>query len=142
LQEQVEKRNAAIEKRLIEYLTNDSVVRVFSLRHEFPTAFSRLFQSPPNTEVKIKIVDTFLPFFLTGRIRTTHNLVIGAARLALKTRAEQEIGELEMAVDRTQAKFTAERLAGLQAADLDGTFASHPWDEHTLIVTNAGEVST
>jgi hypothetical protein len=46
---------------------DQSMTRLFSLRHEFPDVFHRLATSPPNTEIGFTIEARHFPFFLAGR---------------------------------------------------------------------------
>lgn len=58
------------------------LARVFSLRHEFPSAFHRLLHSPVETPVEIVIDQRFLPYFLQGR-----DLTVETPELRLHTAA-------------------------------------------------------
>ena len=55
---------------------DESLVRVFSLRREFPDVFHRLATSPLGTDIGFTLEARHFPFFLSGR-----TLKVGAARL-------------------------------------------------------------
>lgn len=59
-----------------ELKTNQSMTRLFSLRHDFPDVFHRLSTSELGAEIGFTIESKHFPFFLMGRVLKT-----GAAKL-------------------------------------------------------------
>ena len=67
LRQQVEEQNAGLEGSLLNYLSNNTLTRVFSMRQEFSNAFNRLVQTSISTPVTIDITERHFPLFLQGR---------------------------------------------------------------------------
>ena len=65
LRSKVENTTSAAAQSLLALLDAPGLVRVFSLRHEFPTEWSRLVNGPLGTEVDLAITAQDLPYFLS-----------------------------------------------------------------------------
>lgn len=130
LRERVEADIANIEKRL----KTSSLVRMFSLRHEFPDVFHALLYSPKNTPVDIEISDKFFPLFVAGR-----DLAIRKVQVALQT--AMRVNNVSISVDAEVSEFN-NKLGGLPAS----TLKSVPtWlkGEHTftVFIDNPGDLA-
>lgn len=124
---------AAAEQAIASYLVNGSLVRVFSLRREFPVAFKALMVSPPGTAVGFAIQDWHFPAFASGPGKV---MAIITAKLALATSPGTAASGAQLAVDgETVAGFTADAaLGGLAAKGLTGAFANAVKGAHTIAV--------
>jgi hypothetical protein len=133
LRKQVETDIATIEQRL----KIGSLVRVFSLRHEFPTAFHTLLHSPTNTPVETEISDKFFPIFLAGR-----DLDVRTVRVALQTAMGQTINGVSISVDGEDKSEFNNDLGGLPATTLMSIPTTWPKGEHTfkVAIINAGNL--
>jgi hypothetical protein len=138
LRGKVEQLNAALDGTILNYLSTNGLARVYSLRQDFSTAFSRLVHSPANTPVKIELTDRHLPIFLRGR-----DLQVGTAKLVLRTPAGQTAGGVSLGVDATNAAgFTHDPdLGGLYTADVTTAFSTGLLGERMLTVHAAGDLA-
>lgn len=140
LRTDVEQQSATLEGRLLNYLVNVGVPHVFSLRHDFPDAWSKLTRSPANTSVDIELADKHIPFFYSGRTLAASDLDILLQTAALPT--------VTLSVDDTSLTGPATPAAATQwAAESDGLYkATVPNDavvgKHTLIVTASGNLAS
>jgi hypothetical protein len=139
LRERVEEANAALEGTLMAELCTRPLVRIFSLRQDFSSAFHRLLHTPAGTPVQIRITDRFLPLFLAGRA-----VQVTDARLVLRTTGGAGVDGLRIAVDGAEPAsppLPDAALGGLRAAPLPPAFGAALVGEHTLAVVDAGELA-
>lgn len=140
LRTDVEEQNAALEGRLLNYLANVGMPHVFSLRHDFPDAWSKLTRSPVNTSVDIELTERHVPFFYSGR-----NLVAGDLDVVLETAT---LPTVKLEVDDTTLSGLATQPAATRwALETEGLYkATVPNDavlgKHTLKVASSGNVAS
>ncbi len=134
---QIQVPSAAIEGTLLNFLSNHSLPRAFSLRHEFSNAFIHLLHSAPDTPVKIAIEEKQMPFFLHG-----HDVTVTKAELVVRAREGQSVGAFDVSIDGTQlASFAPDAsMGGLPAVDLGALFANGLYRERELKVHAAGDL--
>jgi hypothetical protein len=110
-------------------------MRVFSLRRDFSSAFSRLLHTPAGTTVPIEITDKFFPLFLTG-----NKIIITKAKLIARLGGGASLGAFTVGIDgATASGFVPDATLGnLPAKDLGPVFAAGIVGSHTLAITNAG----
>jgi hypothetical protein len=140
LRTDVEEQNAALEGRLLNYLANVGMPHVFSLRHDFPDAWSKLTRSPVNTSVDIELTERHVPFFYSGR-----NLVAGDLDVVLETATLPTV-KLEVD-DTTLSGLATQPVATQWALETEGLYkATVPNDavlgKHTLKVASSGNVAS
>ncbi|MGN6108086.1 MAG: hypothetical protein ACTHU0_23465, partial [Kofleriaceae bacterium] len=136
LRTRVEEQNAALEGSLLHYVANHSLARVFSLRQDFSSSFTRLLRSPVGTEVRFELADRHFPLFAQGKTLTPTRAV-----LALRTAAGASGGALALSVDGGgMASWSAQSdLGELVGGALPPAFTSQIRPRaHTLVVSNAG----
>ncbi len=138
LRTQVEQANAGLDGTIMNYLTNNATGRLYSMRQEFSTELSRLMNSPTGTAVKLRLTERHLPVFLRSRAIT-----VTAARLLLRTRTGQSVGTASFTVNGAAVSgFVPDTdLGNLPAADVTTAFADGLTGDHTLTLTNAGDLS-
>ena len=145
----VEELNDKLEGTILNYFSNNSITRVFSLRQDFFTAFNQLLHRPINTPVKIKITDKYMPIFLRGR-----NIQVTKAVLVLKTPTNQAINNVQVEINGVeingsdQSSFARDSTLGkLWKKDLGSLFSTGLLEangqpkEHTLVIKNAGDLA-
>jgi len=131
----VETKNGAIAAAL----KSTPLVRLFSLRQEFPSVLNRLLHSPLNTSLAMSITANYLPYFVaSGAVQVT------TAALLLRTAASKPIGNFTVSIDGNSISgFAADpKMGGLWSADASAAFASGLFADHTIIVTNAGSLTS
>ena len=145
LRGQVESQNAALEGSLLEYLTNNPGMRVFSLRQEFSSAFNRLTAAAAGTPVTIDITDRHFPLFLQGRALNTVK-----ATLVLAVAERDPVGAVAISVNGTPTAgypnptdppAPGDAFGGLPTRPVTAAFAGGLKGQHTLIVTDAGDLA-
>lgn len=138
LRTQAEQANDGLDGTIMNYLTNNATGRLYSMRQEFSTELSRLMNSPTGTAVKLRLTERHLPVFLRSRATT-----VTAARLLLRTRTGQSVGTASFTVNgATVSGFVPDTdLGNLPAADVTTAFADGLTGDHTLTLTNAGDLS-
>jgi hypothetical protein len=138
LRERVEAADAALEGAIRNYLTNSSLVRVYSLRHEQSAVFQRLLHHPLGTSVPLHLEQRSLPLFLQGMA-----LRASAAKLVLAPAAGQAVTGVKIKVNQQELSgFSADAtLGGL--ASMEATAAIGPafLREHVLTVTAPGALA-
>jgi hypothetical protein len=141
LRQEVESRNAAVQGGLLGYLRYNTMLRVFSPRQEFSTAFNWLVNAPAGTPVTFEITDRHFPLFLHGR-----GLAVAGTRLVLG------VGDRSAAVSSVSLSVDGTAVTGLpgRPAIPGGAIrrvarsARRRWvrgalkSRHTVIATNAG----
>ena len=127
--------NAAVVGSIRNYLTNHSMGRVFSLRQDFSSAFTRLLYSPAATDVQIEINDRHFPIFIAGRA-----VDVTASALLLRTAAGIAPGAFQISVDGAAVNgFVADPNYGdLPSRPLPAAFTGNLRGKHTLRVDAAG----
>jgi len=135
--QQIQALNAATEGTLLNFLSNNSLARAFSLRREFSNAFNRLVHSPAGTAVKVAIEEKHMPFFLHGR-----DLAVTKAVLAVRPREGQAVGAFGLSIDGTPfAGFAPDTsFGGLPAVYLGALFANGLYRERALNVHAVGDL--
>jgi hypothetical protein len=99
LRQAVEQQNAQMEGAILAYYTqaNPSAPRpkrLFSLRQDFSSVFTRLMRSPAGTVVTLELGDRNFPFFLRGRSLSTTTAV-----LILQTAPNASPAGFQMTID-------------------------------------------
>lgn len=145
MRQQVESRNAAVEGALLNYLSNNPLTRVFSLRQEFSNAYNRLVESAAGTAVTIEITDRHFPLFLQGRV-----LTVAKATMVLAVTDRSPVGTFAMTVNGTAVNgfsnptipaAPGDVLGGLPTKSLGGAFAAGLKRQHTVVVNAAGNLA-
>lgn len=140
LRTKVEQGLGGAEALLLSYVRNNSLTRVFSLRQEFSSAFTRLLHSPANTEVRFEINDRHFPVFAQGKILTPTSALL-VARVA----PGASLAGFAVTIDGAPlAGPFAPRaeLGNLAGAPLPPAFTSNVRPRtHSLVVTNPGAVA-
>jgi hypothetical protein len=134
LQSHVVEVNAALEGTIIHHFTTHPTPRVFSLRQDFASTFSRLLRSPAGTPLRFEITDRSLPLVFVGRdVRVTRG------RVLLRCAANASVTGFALAIDgATIGAFAVTDLGGLLAADLPPAFLNALRSQHTIVVADAG----
>ena len=130
LRGKVEDKSATLEGTLSNYLSNNSLTRVFSLRREFSGAFNRLIEAAAGNPTTIEITDRHFPLFLQGR-----QLNVDRARVVLAIADDTSVGSFSMSVNGTAVtgfSKPAKALAGSALGALKG--------QHTIVVNDAGDL--
>jgi hypothetical protein len=135
LRQAVEGQNGALE----EFLTNNTLTRVFSLRQEFSNAYNRLVQAAAGTPVTIDISDRHFPLFLQGR-----TLSVAAADLVLSVVDAQPVDNVSLLVNGIEAaSFVPDtQFAGLRSQEVTAAFTAGPKQQHTITVNDAGVLAS
>jgi hypothetical protein len=136
LRDRVETANAQLEGTLLRVLSQTAARRVFSLRQDFSTAFSRLLHSPAGTPVKIELTDRHFPLFARGR--TLH---IDRGVLLLRTAQGIATNGVEIQVDGAALSGFAADLGGMPGKALPGAFINNLRSQHTLTIAAAGALA-
>lgn len=139
LREKIEDINAETEGSILKFLSEDSLPRVFSFRHDFSNEFHRLLHSPIGKSVMIELTDKHFPMFLKGK-----SIQVKKAMFILGTPKDQSITDFEISINgvsHTAAEFTRYVQYGdLWSKDLDSPFSSGVFGEHTFIIKDAGDL--
>lgn len=138
LRERVEAQNAALAGSIVNYFTSNSAQRVFSLRRDFSTAFTRLLRSPAGTAVKIELTDRNFPLFVLGR-----NLQVTRGVVLVATGDHAVPTGFSLSIDGTDVtNFAADpTLGNLPSQTLPGAFSANLRASHTISVTAAGSLA-
>ena len=138
LRERVEAQNAALEGSILGYFSQHPARRVFSLRQDFSTAFTRLLRSAAGTPVTIELSDRNFPLFVGSR-----NIQITRGVVLLRTASGAPPTGFELAIDGTAvSSFAADPTLGdLPGATLPAATAANLRAQHTIVVTAAGDLA-
>jgi Tc toxin complex TcA C-terminal TcB-binding domain len=138
LRQTVEQLAADVEGSILNLLSNEPLGRLFSLRQDFSTAYSRLLHSPPGTPVTIEITDKYFPAFLGGR-----ELDVTSATLVVRPVADATVGGLTLKLDgANQTGFAAgAELGDLPSKDVSSVLSAGIVGEHTIEVVAAGDLA-
>lgn len=138
LRDRVESDNAVLEGSIVEFFSNHPARRVFSLRQDFSSAFTRLVRSAAETPVKFEISDRSLPLVFTGRaVRVTR------AALLLRTAPGASTAGCQLSIDGTVATNFAPdpSLGNLAAVDISASFTADLRGNHTIEIKQAGALA-
>jgi Tc toxin complex TcA C-terminal TcB-binding domain len=134
----VEQVNAALEGTIMNVLSNVPMGRLFSLRQDFSTAFTRLLHSPAGTQVPIEITDRHFPVFLAGR-----EIAVSGARIAIRTAEGAAPTGLRLKLNgANQSGFVADAdLGGLPAKNVAAALGANVVGSHTIEIDQAGDLA-
>jgi hypothetical protein len=138
LRAKLQKGLGEVEAKLVKVLEETPVTRLFSLKHDFATAFNRVLHSAAGTAVTFEISDVQLPFFLTGR-----RLNVTSAILGLELEKGASFTGLSLVVDGSQISIDPQTdLANLPGAtlDLDSAFSRSLRGQHSITVRDGGNL--
>jgi hypothetical protein len=138
LRGRVELGNALVRQSIRHYLTNNSAARLFSLRQDFSSAFTRLLHAEVGTTLSIVIDDRHFPPYLRGEsLRVQRGLVL------LRTHDASVPREFQLTIDGVAiGEFTkAGRPGDLPGQDLPSEFTRNLRSAHTLSVTGVGDLA-
>lgn len=138
LRTRVEAQNAALAGSIFNTFSNSPARRLFSLRQDFSSAFTRLARSASGTVVQVEITDRNFPLFLQGR-----NFQVQRAIVLLRTAAGLPPAGFTLTVDGTPVNaFPADPTMGkLPGAALPGGFGANLRGTHTFAITAAGNLA-
>jgi hypothetical protein len=138
LRDRVESQNAAAIGGVLAYFTQQSTHRLFSLRQDFSSAFTRVLRMPLGTAVPFEISDRQLPLLFKGR-----PLQVTQATVLVRTAAGTPPTGLELTVDGTAVAGFAPSAAfgGLAAATLPPAFGAALRGSHSLAIAASGELA-
>jgi hypothetical protein len=138
LRDTVESANKALVGSIVNYFSNNSAKRVFSLRQDFSNAFTRLLRSPAGTSVSVAIADRNLPLFAQGR-----NLQVQSGSALLRTAAGVSVGTFQISIDGAALNgFAPDSSFGdLPTRPLPGAFTGNLRAQHTFVINNAGNLA-
>jgi hypothetical protein len=142
LRDRVESRNAELAGGVLNYLTHHAVTRLFSLRQDFSSVFTRLLHAPVGTNVSLTIDDRHFPAFLRPFLRE-RALQVDRAQVLLCTRDRAVPGGFQLTAHGTAlANFTTPGRPGeLPGQDLPPAFSASLRGAHTLAVAAAGDLA-
>ncbi|MBN1960365.1 MAG: hypothetical protein JW841_05425 [Deltaproteobacteria bacterium] len=145
LRQQVESQNAMLEGSLLNFLSNNTLTRVLSLRQEFSSAFNRLVQAAAGTPVTIDIGERHFPLFLQGQaLRAT------SATMVLVVTERSPIGSVSLTMngtavtgfsDPTSPPSPGDPLGGLPTATLGTALSAGLKQQHSIIASDAGNLA-
>jgi hypothetical protein len=140
LRGKVEELTAELEGAILNVLANEPMGRLFSLRQDFSSAYTRLVHSAPDTPVTFTITDKDFPAFLGGRA-----LSIVSAALIVRTVDAVGVGALTIRLDKnpiTGFAGAGEAMFGnLPVKDAGGALAAGILGEHTIAIDDAGDLA-
>ncbi|MFE9018147.1 neuraminidase-like domain-containing protein [Streptomyces sp. NPDC007808] len=118
-------------------LATQPLTRVFSLRHDFPSAFSRLLAGPAGTTASLELTGRHLPYFLADRALALQN-----ARLAVRTHRNAAPNGLRLALNGTELTGFASdpTTGGLPAADALAALGGNLLTTHEIQVVDGGDL--
>jgi hypothetical protein len=135
LRQQVEGEIAKLESIIVTHFKTNSAKRLFSLRQDFSSAFTRLLRSPAGTQVNIELTDRNFPLFVRGR-----SLGVQRAAVLLRTAPGTAPSGLSISIDGTAiTTFNADSTLGqLPGAALPDAFTAGLLGQHALVINAAG----
>jgi Tc toxin complex TcA C-terminal TcB-binding domain len=138
LRARVEAQNAALEGSLVNFFSNTPARRLFSLRQDFSSAFTRMARSAAGTQVQIELGDRNFPLFMQARALQGQRAV-----LLLRTASGAPPNGFAITVDGTAVVAFAPdpTLGNLPGATLPGAFAANLRAAHTLAIQAAGDLA-
>jgi hypothetical protein len=137
-QRRVEADNASLEGAMVNIFSTTPAARLFSLRQDFSSAFTRLLRSAAGTAVKIELSDRSFPLFFAGRA-----LQVQRGVLLLRTGGGAKAVGAQISIDGTAVTGFASdpTLAELPARPLPGAFSANLRAQHTITIDTAGDLS-
>ena len=144
LRADVESQNDAVAGSLLNFLSTNSLTRVFSLRQEFSSAFNRLMQAVVGTPVTFDLTERHFPLFVQGRALTATSADIV---LVVNDRTAP-VGATSISVNTTAASaFPAptnppaegDPFGGLPHKAINSAFAAGLKGQHSITVNDAGD---
>ncbi len=138
LRSKVEDGTSTLAASLTQYFKTNVARRAFSLRHEFPAAYSALLRGPLATPVTLAISAYHFPFFAAAR-----QIQVSRAFLVLRTASAVIPSGLQITVDGTALAAPAldANFGGLPVAPLPASFTTTLLGQHTLVVVNGGSLA-
>ena len=138
LRARVESTLATTENGIVTYFSSNPARRLFSLRQDFSSAFTRLLRSPQGAQVKLELTDRNFPLFVTGR-----GLSVTRCIALLRTASGAPPAGFQLSVDGAPVTgFAADpTLGSLPAKPLPAAFASNLRAEHTFVIDSAGDLA-
>jgi hypothetical protein len=101
LRQQIEDQLGQAERSIASVLASKPAQRLFSLRQDFSSAFTRLLRSPVGTPVAIELTERSFPFFLRGALSRGATLKVTKAVLILRTGAAGSSTGFKMTIGGT-----------------------------------------
>jgi hypothetical protein len=124
------------------------LVRILSLRHDFPDKYHQLINNTKGTPVTIEISPLHFPFFLKGLLS---NIKIKNVFLILRNAEKQTINNLKLAINALsleQSSFSTENTLGIENpstifhfADVSGAFTVPLLGKHIFSITSGGDLA-
>lgn len=139
LRGRVEVGAQGVESLLLRYIADNPMRRVFSLRQDFSSAFTRLVRSPGGTEVRFEINDRHFPVFAQGKV-----MVVTQSLALIRITDGASLGAFSLLIDGTAVAGWAPRdaLGGLVGASLPAAFNGEIRPRtHSLAIANAGDLA-
>jgi hypothetical protein len=137
LSDRVESTNAAVVGSIVEHFTNNSARRVFSMRQDFSSPFTRALRSAAGTPARFEITQRHLPMFAQPR-----PLQIVRGVVLLRVAPGGSAGAFQLSVDGTAVTgfATDPTLGNLLAAPLPAAFTGSLVGPHSIVIDNAGNL--
>jgi hypothetical protein len=130
LRNRVEGRIAGIESSIVSYFRSNSTRRLFSLRQDFSSAFTRLVRSPTGTAIRFEISDRNFPLFFRGRaLRITNSALL--LRTSLDQSAlEGALADFSLTFDGTTLGPAPNPFSLPAPGTADPLFGGLPFSDH------------
>ena len=139
LRERVEAQNADLEGSIVKHFSLNPAQRLFSLRQDFSSAFTRLLRSPVGSPgVTIELSERNFPMFFRGR---DLHVAPGRAKILLRTASGAAPEGFRITIDGASPRTGFVRdtsLGNLPGAELPDAFFSGRnirFGPHTLVIT-------
>jgi hypothetical protein len=135
LRDEVEKLTGAVEGAILDVLQNEPMGRLFSLRQDFSTAYSRLVHSAAKIPVTIEITEKHFPAILANR-----DLNIVSATLIVRTIDDPDVTDLQLKLNGDDVTGFAgdPTFSDLPTKDVAGALGSGIVGVHTIEIDDAG----
>lgn len=135
LRERVERQLTQAESSIVTYFKANPARRLFSLRQDFSSAFTRLLRSPSGTPVTFELSDRNFPLFVRKR-----TLTVARAVVLLKTKSGTPPSNFQMKVDGTVLEGFTKNLGDLPGQQLPAGFTAKLLGQHTVAIEAAGDL--
>ncbi len=138
LRARVEDQNATLALSVANYLANNPVRRLFSLRQDFSSGFTRLLRNSAGTAVLFEIADRNFPLVLQGR-----TFQVRRAELLLRPGRGTVPNGVIIQVDGTEVQGFAPdaTLGNLPAAPMPPAFGANLRSQHPVVVQSPGNLA-
>lgn len=140
LRGKVEENNARVERSILHYLSmpGNSLGKLFSLRQDFSSTFTRLLRAGLNTGLSINIDDRNFPIFLQRR-----SLQVNRGLILLRTKDAIVPSNFRLTIDRelVQNFSTRGNPGGLPGQELPPVFRNNLKGSHTIAIASAGDIA-